>query len=175
MQNTNQSNSNTPPHNYFIFPGLRELLVGTGILTVIETFIGTSVLSALPPQSIFLAVMAFILLEAILILLIHISVKRSWSIWGFLLVSGTFLLGIYLIGLLFPQLAVVIPPERETPGWLISLIQQPKWAYHFYATWRTLLNIGTTYGWFTLLGSGLLLAHIYTKHDKAIEEKLNQL
>lgn len=95
-----QNNTNTPSNNYFIFPGLRELLIGIAVLAGLEYLFGESALASLPLQQVFLAILALIILASTLTVLIIWAEQRCAGIIGFFLIASVFLLGIYGIGIL---------------------------------------------------------------------------
>lgn len=180
MTNTGHPTTPTAPQperqdNYFIFLGLRELLVGTGMLTVIEYVVGNSLVSTLPLQSMFLIMSAFTVLEIIVFLLIYWAVEYGKG-WPALIINSVILLlWAYLIGLAFPSLNESLWYYGTFPKWLLNIINSEFWAGLVYCVFRMALNIGVIFGWFTVLGSALLLAHLYTKQNKAIEKWLKAL
>ena len=169
------ANINNQIGNHFIFPGLRELLIGIAALAGLEYLFGESALASLPLQQIFLAILALIIRASTLTMLIIWAEQRSAGIIGFFLISGVFFAGIYGIGILFPPLAIQLPNASAVPNWLNELISWRLLTYTIFAIWKSLVGLGVTYGWFTIIGTVLLMVHIQTKHGKALVKWFNDL
>lgn len=184
MTNTEYSTTPTTPQperqgNYFIFPGLRELLVGMSIIVGIEFLTGTSNLASLPLQHMFFA--AVLICGCLLIISFCLAMVLSEHPWqrnstdtlfvALLVMPPAFCAGFFLIGLLFPSLAVHYPAYTEPTAILLL-----NWIWHLLkCSWAILTQIANIYGWFTIIASGVLLLHIYFKHGNAINDKLNSL
>lgn len=163
------------PENYFVFPGLRELFMGTASIAGIEYLTGMSIMAAQPLQTIFLAMLAFIVVEIVLVGVI-VLIAESSSPHPFAVIAiptALFCGGVYLIGLIFPELAMIFPAY---PAPRVPFIGSITWLnYLVYTTWKIILQLGRVYGWFTIIASGFLLAHIATRHGQAIKDKLNSV
>lgn len=171
-----QSNQNNTQQKYFIFPGLRELLLGVAFIVVIEFFFGTSVLATLPLQYMFFAIslicVSILIISFCLAILLSEPRNSTDTLFVALLVlPPAFCSGFFLIGLLFPPLAVNYPVYKETFDFYLF-----DWPWHLLkCSWAILTQISHIYGWFVIVASGVLLLHIYIKHGKAIDDKLNSL
>lgn len=167
-----QSNQNNGQQRHFIFPGLRELLLGITVIVVIETLIGTSVLATLPLQHMFFAsvLISVYLLMVSLLLSYWFTDNNEGDPLGLLLgVPALFCSGFYFIGLLFPALAIDYPTYTEPVDiYFLDLV------WHLLkCAWAIVTQISHIYGWFTIISCGVLLIHIYTKCGKDLNNWLN--
>lgn len=158
-----QSNRNNTQQRYFIFPGLRELLLGITVIVIIEALTGTSVLATLPLQHMFFALILICIYIAILVGLFSDSGFRYNAITrleGLLLgIPVLFCSGFYFIGLLFPALAIDYPTYTEPVDiFFLDLV------WHLLkCAWAIVTQISHIYGWFTIISCGILLIYLYTK------------
>lgn len=143
-------------YKYFIFPGLKEIVIGCGLLSLFEFFTGSSAAAKLGIQTLLSTLIIFIITLIIcIIVVIQINKKTEFNFLHLLILVFIFILGVSTIGYFHPELSITIPKinDNYTPLRLAKII--------FYVV----KDFGNKIGWITFLGSIALLIHVLIKHN----------